>query len=199
MKNAFFFVLMLVAVVTVNAQSKKSYVEGNLQGANQNLKGYFWFDNALVDGAQRIYYKETLESDKKELNASEFERFESADVYREKFNVASASATRGAEVLLPRIEKGKINLYKYDYVVANQKHNLNRENHYYIQKGLVKTRVSFNNFKDKMQELVGDNKELMAKIKNNDLGYYKLQEIVATYNNGSSIGTGSNDVSSGGN
>ncbi len=199
MKNAIFFVLMLVAVVAVNAQSKKRYVEGNLQGTNQNLKGYFWFDNALVDGAQRIYYKETLESDKKELSASEFDRFESADGDREKFRVANANATRGAEVLLPRIEKGKINLYKYDYVVANQKHSLNRENHYYIQKGLVKTRVSFNNFKDKMKELVGDNKELMAKIKNNDLGYYKLQEIVAAYNSGMSMGAGLNDVPSGAN
>jgi hypothetical protein len=63
----------------------------------------------------------------------------------------------------------------------------------------VKTRVSFNNFKDKMKELVGDNKELMAKIKNNDLGYYKLQEIVAAYNSGMSMGAGLNDVPSGAN
>ena len=197
MKSAMiFFALMIATAGVVNAQLKKNYVQGTLQGVDQKLTGYFWFDNALSDGAQRIYYKETLESRCSEITAADFDRFESTQAYREKFIVSHANASRGAAILLPRIEKGKINLFKYNYVVANQKHNLNRENHYYVQKGLVKTRITYTNFKDKMQDLIGDNAALIAKVKSNKLNYYDLREIIAQYN-GNKATSGGNEISDG--
>lgn len=192
-----FVALVIVAITSVVAQSKKGYVQGTLQGADQKLTGYFLFDHSLANGAQRIYYKDTQGAKAKELNATPFQRFESTEGYLEKFNVPHASATQGADFFLERIEKGKINLYKYRYVLANQKHSLNRENFFYVQKGLVKTRVSYNNFKSKMEELVSDHPELLAKIRSNTLSYYKLQQIVVEYNRHPGH-AGGDDVSSGG-
>ncbi|MBK5280259.1 MAG: hypothetical protein JJE09_15480 [Bacteroidia bacterium] len=188
-------VLILTTLTCVFAQPKKSYVEGTISGADLKLKGYFWFSNSLSNGAQLISYMETLDATRQTLNAKQFERFESADLYLEKFDVAHANSSHGAEVLIPRIAKGKINLFKYTYVADNQKHNLNQESHYYIHKGIVKTQITYNNFKEKMEELINDNLELLQKVRNNDLSYYKLQLIISEYN-GNTGGAGGSEVSS---
>jgi hypothetical protein len=198
MKNKIIFsALMVVAsIIAGYSQSKKSFVQGELIGSNQRLRGYFSFGNTLIDGSQRIYFKETLDGKAKAISASNFDRFESSGVHREKFRVAHANATNGADMLLQRIENGKINLFVYNYVIANQKHNLNRENYYYAQKGMVKIRISYNGFKDEMQELIGDNAQLMTKVKNNELGYYDLKTIIEQYNGNVSLSDSNNEVPS---
>lgn len=78
---------------------------------------------------------------------------------------------------------GKINYYQYDYEMYQFNNTVTKSENYIKKSGsdeLIK--INNGNYKKKLGELMGDNKDIVAKIEAKDSNFDKIQDWIKQYN-----------------
>jgi hypothetical protein len=184
MKKSYFWIIiiLLLSTISVCAQKKRErkYTYGILKGT-VSYEGFFFFDSIADQSGQRIYYKPTLDTKKEKLlYPIRFETFESDSVFRRNFKTILYGTGR-LQAMVVRIINGELELYDVDY----KSHYLSKKvDHFFLydRRNKNKIRLTRLKFKDQMQEILVDDKEILSKIENGELNYEQLPAIIYNYN-----------------
>ncbi|HJT74499.1 MAG TPA: hypothetical protein VJ720_10780, partial [Chitinophaga sp.] len=114
MKKATLSLVMMLFFVNSYSQlisRRTEYIYGKMINTTDTLVGYFSFDREITQNGQTVYYKQSLDSNKKKrFQSRKYDYFQSDSLYLEKFGAVSI-LTGDVLIMIPRIINGRIQLF----------------------------------------------------------------------------------------
>lgn len=133
-----------------------------------------------------IEFKATPEAKEQKLTTKEVRSFVAGN---DSFIIVKNFAINGFayydEDFVKVVKSGRINLYlHYSTVTGSDGYGVSTSTvtSYLVEKDGVLMRMKKRDFKEKIGELFGDNKELLQKLRKKDLTYKDIEKIIEEYN-----------------
>lgn len=173
-----YFVMILFAI-SLSSFSQTSHQGILVTDKGDTLSGTIYVEHGLSSMGNRAILSGSEKSQKFWAREVEYVDCDSGAYYYYRYPMQTA--TGEVSVLMPRLIDGQLQLFAFAFK-AGPANLITTQHYYYVKTEYSSQRITRKNFKRLMSIVLEADPELLTKIKNEELGFGDIKEIILAYN-----------------